>query len=58
MNQIINWLSMGKYSIYVWSCYGLAIVVLLMQCFAIKWQRQRVQQQLKQWLQHLERYKH
>lgn len=49
MNQLINWLSMGKYSVYVWPCYGLAIAVFLIHCFAIKWKQRHVHKQLRQW---------
>ena len=49
MSPLINCLSMGKYSAYVWPCYGLVVVVLLMHCVAIKWQQRRVNKRLQQW---------
>ena len=50
MSQLINWLSMGKYAIYVWPCYGLMVTVFMMHCVAIKWQQCRVKIQLRQWV--------
>lgn len=49
MNQFSQWLSMGGYSYYVWSAYGLASIILLLNLVSIKSQRQRIFKNLEQW---------
>jgi heme exporter protein D len=46
MNQFLEWLAMGGYSIYVWPAYG---VVLVMNLLGIKWQKKQTRQKLQQW---------
>lgn len=50
MNTIINGLTMGPYSLYVWSAYGLTALVLGISILGIKWQRHRTRKLLKLWL--------
>ncbi|AUH72692.1 heme exporter protein CcmD [Legionella sainthelensi] len=49
MNQFLEWLTMGGYSIYVWSAYGLVSVVLVMNLLGMKWKRKQTRQKLQQW---------
>lgn len=49
MNQLIQWLTMGNYSIYVWPAYGLVCVVLVMNLLGIKIQRNQTRKKLQQW---------
>ncbi|KTC89068.1 heme exporter protein CcmD [Legionella cincinnatiensis] len=49
MNQFLEWLTMGGYSIYVWSAYGLVSVVLVMNLLGMKWKRKQTHQKLQQW---------
>ncbi|KTD59335.1 heme exporter protein CcmD [Legionella santicrucis] len=49
MNQVLEWLTMGGYSIYVWSAYGLVSVVLVMNLLGMKWKRKQTRQKLQQW---------
>lgn len=49
MNHIMQWLDMGKYSVYVWPAYGIVAIVLLMQVLGIKWQRKKTMNKLKMW---------
>lgn len=51
MNQLLQWLSMGGYSMYIWPAYGLVCVVLTMNLLGIKWQKKRTHKKLKQWFQ-------
>lgn len=44
-----DWLQMGGYYAYVWSAYGIVIAVLLGNMFAVKRQKIKVRQRLKQW---------
>jgi len=36
MQNFLNWLDMGGYSLYVWSSYGCALAVLAMHGFSIR----------------------
>lgn len=49
MNQFIEWLAMGGYSLYVWPAYGLVCGVLLMNILGIRWQKNRIRQKLQHW---------
>ena len=49
MNQFMEWLAMGGYSMYIWSAYGLVSFVLVMNLLSIKWQQKRTRIQLQQW---------
>jgi heme exporter protein D len=49
MNQVVDWLAMGGYSIYVWPAYGLVCTVLVMNILGMKWQRKQTRQKLQQW---------
>lgn len=49
MNQFLEWLAMGGYSIYVWPAYGLVCVVLVMNLLGIKIQKNRTRQKLQRW---------
>lgn len=50
MNQFLQWLAMGGYSIYIWPAYGLVCVVLVMNLLGLKFQRTRMRKKLQQWL--------
>jgi heme exporter protein D len=49
MKQIIEWLSMGGYSLYIWPAYGIVSVLLVMNLLGIKWQKERTFKKLQQW---------
>ena len=53
MNQFMQWLAMGGYSIYIWPAYGLVCVVLIMNLLGIKFQRVRTRKKLQQWFKRL-----
>lgn len=42
LNLIVRWLNMGGYGIYIWSCYGLAMVMLLGNLWHAHRQKKRV----------------
>jgi heme exporter protein D len=50
MNQFMQWLAMGGYSLYIWPAYGLVCVVLVTNLLAIKLQRERILKKLQRWL--------
>lgn len=50
MSQFISWCSMGGYSVYVWSAYGLVTLVLFMNYVAVRAHKKRIHQKLRQWL--------
>lgn len=49
MNRFLEWLTMGGYSIYVWTAYGLVCVVLVMNLLGMKWKRKQTRHKLQQW---------
>lgn len=49
MSQFQQWLTMGGYSTYIWSAYGLVGLVFLMNLINIKFQRKRTRKKLQQW---------
>ncbi|STX28391.1 heme exporter protein CcmD [Legionella beliardensis] len=49
MNQLVTWLAMNGYSIYIWPAYGLVCVVLVMNLLGIKIQRVQTKKKLQQW---------
>lgn len=49
MNQLVEWLAMGGYSLYVWPAYGLVAVVLVMNILGMKWKKKQTRQKLQQW---------
>lgn len=49
MSQWMTWFTMGKYSVYVWSAYGIAAILLAMQLLGIRWQTQRTWRKLQLW---------
>ena len=49
MNQFQQWLSMGGYSSYVWSAYGLVVIVLLSNLLSVKLQRKHTRKKLQLW---------
>lgn len=49
MSQFYEWLSMGGYSAYVWSAYGLTGAILLINLLGIRWQKLRTRQKLQRW---------
>lgn len=49
MNQLVQWLSMGGYSAYVWSAYGLVTLTLIISFFSVKSKKKRTQQILQHW---------
>ena len=52
MNQFMQWLGMGGYSIYIWPAYGLVCTVLVVNLLGIKRQRIRTRKILQQWFKH------
>lgn len=49
MNQLMEWASMGGYSLYVWSSYGLVGAVLILNIFTAQDKKKKTQHQLQQW---------
>lgn len=49
MTQFMHWLAMGGYSSYIWSAYGLVVVVLAMNTVGLRLQRTRARKLLQQW---------
>lgn len=49
MNQFLDWLAMGGYSIYVWPAYGLVFFVLAMNLLGMKWKKKQTRHKLQQW---------
>ena len=49
MNQLLHYLSMGKYALYVWPAYALALGIFLMHCLSVRRQKRRVNKELRQW---------
>lgn len=50
MSQWMTWFAMGKYSVYVWSAYGICAILLAMQLLGIRLQTQKTWQKLQWWL--------
>lgn len=48
MNLLYQWLTMGKYSIYVWPAYGLVAGTFLINYLLLRRHRRLVMQRLKQ----------
>lgn len=49
MNQFLQWLLMGGYSIYVWPAYGLVAFFLISSLLGLRWQGRQVRKRLAQW---------
>lgn len=49
MNQFMQWLNMGGYSMYVWPAYGLVGFVLVINMINIQRQKKRTKKMLDQW---------
>jgi heme exporter protein D len=49
MNQFLEWLAMGGYSMYIWPAYGLVCLVFLMNLLGLKWKKKQTRQELQQW---------
>lgn len=49
MEAFFNWLSMGGYSAYVWSAYGVVGITFLGSFVMMKLHKKRVKKQLQHW---------
>lgn len=49
MNHWVEWLSMGGYFLYVWPAYGLVIATLMLNAYAVKRQKKRINRLLQHW---------
>lgn len=49
MSLLAQWLSMGGYAPYIWTAYGLAALVLVLNLLDLKCQRGRVRKKLTSW---------
>lgn len=49
MNPVMNWLSMGGYSIYIWPAYLLVSAVLLFNVLAVNRGAAQTKKKLLQW---------
>lgn len=49
MSQWTTWFAMGGYAGYVWSAYGLVLVVMVGTLIGTAWQRKRTLKKLDQW---------
>lgn len=49
MTHLFQWFSMGGYSFYVWTAYGLACSVLVANILAVRLEGTRVRKRLEQW---------
>jgi heme exporter protein D len=47
--ELIHWLSMGGYSTYIWTAYGLVFMVFAANYYSAKRQQVRVQKTLQRW---------
>lgn len=50
MDKIMQWFSMGGYSTYVWSAYGLALLTFILTGVNAKQQKKKAQQQVQRWM--------
>lgn len=51
MNQFLEWMAMGGYSLYVWPAYSAVFFVLIMNVLGVKWKRKQTRQKLQQWFE-------
>ncbi len=49
MNQLMEWASMGGYSLYVWPAYGLVSAVFIMNIVSVRDKKKKTWCQLQQW---------
>ena len=49
LDNLIHWLSMGGYSLYVWPAYGLVGVMLVINILGIKIQNRKSHKKLLDW---------
>ncbi len=47
MTQIVQWLAMGKYAIYVWPAYATVGTIFIANLIALKKYRKRVTQRIR-----------
>jgi len=50
LDNLIHWLSMGGYSIYVWPAYGLVFAMLVVNILGIKTQNSKSRKKLLDWI--------
>ena len=51
MSTLMQYLTMGKYGLYVWPAYGIAMAVLVINFVGVHIQGKKTKQQLKRWYQ-------
>ena len=49
MSNFLTWVTMGKYSLFVWPAYGVVGIVLVMNMLGIRWQRKNTFKRLQHW---------
>lgn len=49
MNTVLKGLAMGDYTLYVWTAYGAACAVILINLVGIQWRRKQTLKKLQQW---------
>jgi heme exporter protein D len=47
--MLVDWLSMGGYSLYVWPAYGLVCVALVVNLLGIRIVREKTRKKLNRW---------
>lgn len=50
MQTLGEWLGMGGYAVYVWSSYGLAVMILGLNIWMMTVKKNRVWRQVREWL--------
>lgn len=51
MSQLMQWVSMHGYALYIWPAYGIVTGALIWTLFDHKRQKEHVYKQLKKWYQ-------
>jgi heme exporter protein D len=49
MTPLMNWLSMGGYSHYIWPAYGLVGIIFTLNLLGMRRQRRQTRKKLQQW---------
>jgi heme exporter protein D len=55
MLALNNWLSMGTYTPYVWSAYGVVCAMFIFNGLACRWHKKRTHKTLTTWFNALHR---
>lgn len=50
LDNFLNWLTMGGYSLFIWPAYGIVSVGLVVYLLGIHRKRSKIKQKLQQWI--------